>query len=77
MFRVTPACKRAVAETVSMLRAAGHEVVPFALPHMEDLWLKYYDHVLSDGGETTVAVLNGDVWDKSLRFHMLLWKTPR
>lgn len=49
-FPVSPPCQRAVQEAAEALRAAGHEVLPVALPPLRDAVTTYCRIMGSDGG---------------------------
>ena len=56
----SPACARAVEETVAALRAAGHDCVEFAPPRAPDAVGLYYALLSADGGRTMTDQLKGE-----------------
>ena len=56
----SPACARAVEETVAALRAAGHECVEWAPPRVVDAVSLYYALLSADGGRTMTDQLRGE-----------------
>ena len=56
----SPACARAVTETVAALSAAGHECVQFAPPRVLDAVSLFYALLAADGGRTMTEQLRGE-----------------
>ena len=63
----SPACARAVTETVAALEAAGHTVVPFTPPRMADCIALYYALMSADGAHTITDQLKGERWESYVR----------
>ena len=59
----SPACARAVNETVAALQSAGHTVVPFMPPRMTDCVALYYSLMSADGAHTMTDQLKGEKWE--------------
>lgn len=59
----SPACARAVMETVEALRKDGHTVVEFKPPRILDCIALYYSLITSDGVATIARQLDGEVWE--------------
>ena len=63
----SPACARAVYETVAALEAAGHTVIPFMPPRMTDCVALYYSLMSADGAHTMTDQLKGERWEGYVR----------
>ena len=63
----SPACARAVTETVAALEAAGHTVVRFVPPRMADCIALYYSLISADGAHTMTDQLKGEQWEGYVR----------
>ncbi|NXD17569.1 FAAH1 hydrolase, partial [Nothocercus nigrocapillus] len=76
-FPLPPCMRRAVRETRDALRAAGHELVPFAPPRihyvMTELFLKTF---FADGGHTFLELFTGNIVDPGLKPQMNCYKIP-
>lgn len=59
----SPACSRAVLETVEALRKEGHTVVEFKPPRILDAIVLYYSLMTSDNARTLTNQLEGEVWE--------------
>ena len=59
----SPACARAVSETVAALEAAGHTCVPFVPPRVTDCIALYYSLMSADGARTMTDQLAGEQWE--------------
>lgn len=59
----SPACARAVLETVDALKRDGHTVVEFKPPRMMDCIALYYSLITSDNCETVSRQLDGEIWE--------------
>jgi fatty acid amide hydrolase len=64
----TPACVRAVHQACDMLRARGHEVVPFRPPSAIEGLLLFIKLLTADGGKAVLDALQDEIIDDSLRF---------
>ncbi|EJD37642.1 amidase signature enzyme [Auricularia subglabra TFB-10046 SS5] len=58
LVRPTPACRRALSETVDRLRKAGHEVVDFVVPDAPQALIVGWTLLLADGGVTITSRLH-------------------
>ena len=56
----SPACKRAVIETVRALQASGHTCIEFIPPNMVDAAVLYYSLMTSDNSESLTQQLDGE-----------------
>ena len=63
----SPACARAVTETVAALEAAGHTVTSFTPPRMADCVALYYSLMSADGAHTMTDQLTGEQWEGYVR----------
>ncbi len=59
----SPACARAVQESVDALRKAGHTVSEFKPPRVMDAIALYYALITSDRAATLARQLEGEVWE--------------
>jgi len=59
-FSPSPACRRAVRETVKRLEMEGHELVPFTVPRLDELMEFFFNAVGADGGVFTREFLDGE-----------------
>ena len=66
-FKPNAACSRAVLETVEALRSAGHEVVEFELPRIQDAMDIYFGLMVADGSRTQIDMMHGEVVDHTLK----------
>lgn len=64
--KASPACKRAVLETVEALRKEGHECVEVALPSASEAFNIFVSLTSSDGFKTMLSHLGSDPRDPSL-----------
>ena len=55
----SPACRRAVDEAVEKLRAAGHELVPFTPPRVDEA-MSIFFALIASGGDHVQAELDGE-----------------
>ncbi|KAM8930075.1 vitamin D3 hydroxylase-associated protein-like isoform 2-T2 [Pelodytes ibericus] len=76
-FLPSPAMRRAVQETKTLLEEAGHKLVPFTPPRMEyalnELCIRGF---FADGGTTLVDKFDVDIVDNNLKQQILLYKIP-
>ncbi|NXG28537.1 VDHAP protein, partial [Dromaius novaehollandiae] len=76
-FPLPPCMRRAVHETRDALRAAGHELVPFAPPRihyvMTELFLKTF---FADGCRTFLDLFTGNIVDPGLKPQVNCYKIP-
>ncbi|NWI13149.1 FAAH1 hydrolase, partial [Crypturellus soui] len=76
-FPLPPCMRRAVHETRDALRAAGHELVPFAPPRihyvMTELFLKTF---FADGGQAFLDIFTGNIIDPGLKPQVNCYKIP-
>nr|XP_013798998.1 PREDICTED: vitamin D3 hydroxylase-associated protein-like [Apteryx mantelli mantelli] len=76
-FPLPPCMRRAVHETRDALRAAGHELVPFAPPRihyvMTELFLKTF---FADGGRAFLDLFAGNIVDSGLKPQVNCYKIP-
>ena len=63
----TPACVRAVHEACGMLRARGHQLVPFCPPKVIQGLHLFFKLLTADGGKAVLDALQDEVVDDSLR----------
>ncbi|XP_053325974.1 vitamin D3 hydroxylase-associated protein-like [Spea bombifrons] len=76
-FLPSPAMRRAIQETKTLLEEAGHKLVPFTPPRIEyalnELCIRGF---FADGGTTLVEKFNADIVDSNLKQQILLYKIP-
>ena len=72
----TPACQRAVRETVKALRQAGHDVVPFKPPNAFEIVKSFFGLMGADGGKTFVEALGNDPREVAVGKVLNLYRTP-
>lgn len=75
-IRTSPACARAVLDTVSALAAAGHEVVEFAPPRIGDALNTFVGLVSADGYSTIQAPLGSEPVEAGLFVTVLGTRLP-
>ncbi|XP_008564683.1 PREDICTED: vitamin D3 hydroxylase-associated protein-like [Galeopterus variegatus] len=64
----SPSMARAVQLTCRLLQDAGHQVIPFSIPHIEYAFEHLYTGGLfADGGATLLQKLEGDIVDPSIK----------
>ncbi|XP_062961816.1 vitamin D3 hydroxylase-associated protein-like [Cynocephalus volans] len=64
----SPSMSRAVQLTSRLLQDAGHQVIPFSIPHIEYAFEHLYTGGLfADGGATILQKLEGDIVDPSIK----------
>ena len=74
--RASPACARAVEQSVDALRAQGHELVLFTPPRMIDALELFVSLTSADGYSTLLSHLRSDPVDRSLFLTTLGPKIP-
>ena len=77
MFPATPACKRAVHDTIQMLKDAGHTIVKFDPPQLKQLQFLYFQFMMADEGANCLPWLKDDLLDQCIQVNMMAWTTPR
>ncbi|ORX37379.1 putative Acetamidase [Kockovaella imperatae] len=75
-LKTSPACSRAVRDTVEKLQAAGHEAVSFEPPRLLDAFKSFASMTSSDGYGTLLGNLGPDPMEPSLRLVTLGSKMP-
>lgn len=60
IVQTSPACRRAVLETIAALRAAGHECVEFVPPNAVENITEYVAITSADGTKTLLEPLGND-----------------
>lgn len=80
LFDASPAAARAVDETISALKKAGHTCTPFKPPTMDQVARLYYSIMAADGGKGLVDGMEGEapnkMYNKMLNMAKVL-KLPR
>ena len=51
-------------EATNILKSLGHEIVEFKIPNVKEIINIYYDHMLSDGGITSLEIWEGEILDQ-------------
>ncbi|KAM4722933.1 vitamin D3 hydroxylase-associated protein-like [Rhinophrynus dorsalis] len=73
----TPSMKRAVLETKDLLEKAGHTLVPFTPPSVENSMFELaMKGLLADGGSTFVENFKGDIVDPNLKTQVTMYSLP-
>ncbi|XP_063283823.1 vitamin D3 hydroxylase-associated protein-like isoform X2 [Pelobates fuscus] len=76
-FMSSPAMRRAIQETKTLLEEKGHKLVPFTPPRMEyalnELCIRGF---FADGGTTFLDKFKVDIVDPNLKQQILLYKIP-
>ncbi|KDQ16935.1 hypothetical protein BOTBODRAFT_64460 [Botryobasidium botryosum FD-172 SS1] len=74
--QTSPACQRAVLETVAALREQGHECIKFMPPRLWKTLALFFEATSADGYETLLSYLGHDPLDPSLTIMKYLPKLP-
>ncbi|MCL4142795.1 UNVERIFIED_CONTAM: hypothetical protein GTU68_056873 [Idotea baltica] len=76
IFPTTPGVKRAVLEAKIALEKAGHEVKPYKIPEIDQIFKDELSLVSADGGVAMKKRMNKEVIDKSLGKGLGIIMTP-
>ncbi|WWC58801.1 uncharacterized protein I303_101345 [Kwoniella dejecticola CBS 10117] len=76
LIKTSPACVRAVEESVRKLREAGHEVVEFHPPNIAEALKVFAGLTSSDGYKTLLGNIGSDPMESSMRLVTLGSKLP-
>ncbi|KAF8312351.1 amidase signature enzyme [Clavulina sp. PMI_390] len=77
VVKASPACQRAVMESVEALRKAGHECVPFTPPSVDEAMAIFIALTSADGYQTLLDHLGPDSMEESLFLVTLPPKLPK
>lgn len=73
----SPSMARAVRLTSKLLQDAGHQVIPFSIPHIEYAMDRLYTGGLfADGGATLLEKLKGDIVDPCIKEMVSMLRLP-
>jgi len=72
----SPACIRAVRQTVQTLEQAGHTLIPFKVPRVLEAIRLYYSLLACDGGKTMSQQLKGEIFEDFTKTNLAFLRFP-
>lgn len=75
--KTSPACKRAVLETIDVLRKKGHECIEIEIPSVAEAFYIFVGLTSSDGYRTMLSHIGPDPQEPALRLVSIMPKLPQ
>ncbi|XP_073517249.1 vitamin D3 hydroxylase-associated protein-like isoform X2 [Phyllobates terribilis] len=73
-FQTNPGMRRVLLEAKQLLEEAGHQLIPFQPPRVDDAFQMFLKALVSDGGRTLVDKFDNNFVDPNLKESFLLYK---